>query len=183
MTRNATIGAGVIAIIVVAAIVYVLSSDDSAMMQKDEAMMEGGSAAGGTMLEGSAMPENGMVGGDAMVEGDTTMKDEGTMMKKGSYEAYAPEKLALAQQGDVLLFFHAPWCPICKAIETEITGNSGTIPEGVTILKVDFDSATELRKKYGVTVQHTFVQVRADGSVIAKWSDSTSLAGVLRKVQ
>ena len=35
----------------------------------------------------------------------------------GTYEPYAQEKLALAETGNVVLYFHADWCPICRAIE------------------------------------------------------------------
>jgi hypothetical protein len=49
------------------------------------------------------------------------------------------------------------------------------IPSDLTIVVVDFDNATELRKLYGVTVQHTFVQIDASGEAIGKWSGSTTI--------
>jgi len=33
------------------------------------------------------------------------------------------------------------------------------IPENVNLLKVDYDNSTDLKEKYGVTMQHTFVLV------------------------
>jgi hypothetical protein len=48
------------------------------------------------------------------------------------------------------------------------------VPAGLTVVSVDYDSATELRKRYGVTVQHTFVQVDAQGNELAKFTGSTS---------
>ncbi len=44
----------------------------------------------------------------------------------------------------------------------------------MTIVVVDFDTANDLRQKYGVTVQHTFVQVDAEGNELAKWSGSVT---------
>ena len=139
-----------------------------------------------------AVSQNG--GEDAMMEKPSgeamESKDEGvmadkgdTMMSKGSYEVYSPEKLALAANGDVLLFFHAAWCPICRGIEAEIKADMSAIPDGVHILKVDYDTAIALRQKYGVTVQHTFVQVDASGNALQKFSDTSNLSQVLSRVQ
>ena len=140
-----------------------------------------------------AVSQNG--GEDAMMEkpSDTeameskdeeAMTDTGdAMMSKGSYETYSPEKLALAASGDVLLFFHAAWCPICRGIEAEIKADMSTIPDGVHILKVDYDTAIALRQKYGVTVQHTFVQVDTSGNALQKFSDASNLSGVLARIQ
>ena len=44
----------------------------------------------------------------------------------------------------------------------------------MTIVVVDFHTANDLRQKYGVTVQHTFVQVDAEGNELAKWSGSVT---------
>jgi len=101
----------------------------------------------------------------------------------GSYEAYSPEKIARADTGDVVLFFHASWCPSCRALNGDIEKNVGAIPAGVTILKTDYDKETELKKKYGVTTQHTLVQVDKDGNLIKKWSGGSKLENLLSQVQ
>jgi thiol-disulfide isomerase/thioredoxin len=122
---------------------------------------------------------------DSMKKDDGAMmeKPEGAMMAKGSYEAYAPEKLAKAKEGDVVLFFRASWCPTCRALDADIKANLGSIPAGVTILDVNYDDSTPLKQKYGVTYQHTFVQVDADGAQLAKWSKSPTLAALLSEVK
>jgi thioredoxin 1 len=138
-------------------------------------------------------PAGEMMKEDAMMKKeDTSMmkKDEGeametgAMMKKaGSYVAYAPEKLSMANTGDVVLFFRASWCPSCKTLDANIKANMTGIPEGLTILDVNYDTATDLKKKYGVTYQHTLVQVSADGTLIKKWSGSPTLADIVSKVE
>ena len=85
-----------------------------------------------------------------------------------------------AENGDVVLFFHASWCPTCKSADSAISG--GTLPEGLTVLKVDYDSETELKKKYGVTYQHTFVQVDKDGNQLKKWTGSRSIGDIEKEV-
>jgi thioredoxin-like negative regulator of GroEL len=117
-----------------------------------------------------------------MMQGDSMMKDEGAMMEKGSYEAYAPEKLAKADTGDVVLFFRAPWCSTCRALDAAIRSSAGEIPGGLTILDVNYDTETALKQKYGVTTQHTLVQVSSDGTLIKKWQGSSDLAALVTQV-
>ena len=69
---------------------------------------------------------------------------------------------------DTILFFHAPWCPECRGFEEAI--KSGEVPDGAQILKVDYDSATDLRKQHGVTIQSTFVRVDPAGETVKLWS-------------
>jgi hypothetical protein len=53
----------------------------------------------------------------------------------------------------------------------------------VTILKTDYDKETELKKKYGVTYQHTLVQVDKSGNMIKKWSGGGTLDNLLSQIQ
>jgi thioredoxin 1 len=110
-------------------------------------------------------------------------EEPSAMMEKGSYESYSADKLARADKGDVVLFFKASWCPSCKAVDADIKANLASIPKGLSILEVNYDTATELKTKYGVTYQHTFVQVDSKGAQIAKWSGSPTLAALTTKVQ
>ncbi len=162
---------------------------DEAMMEKDSAMTEKSDA----MMEKDAMQkDDAMMEKDAMMkdEGammekkdDVMMKDEGAMMQKGSYESYAASKLAKANEGDVVLFFRASWCPTCKALDSDIKANMSKIPAGLTILDVNYDTETALKQKYGVTYQHTLVQVDAQGNLITKWSGGLALSDLVSKVQ
>ena len=73
-----------------------------------------------------------------------------------------------------VLFFHASWCPKCRALEADILANE--IPDNFTVFKVDFDTALDLRQVYGVTLQTTIVYVDDDGDVLAKgvlYNDTT----------
>lgn len=84
----------------------------------------------------------------------------------GVYEPYDEAKLA-STDGDILLFFHASWCPQCRAIEKSIY--DGGLPDGVTVYKVDYDTNQALRQRYGVTLQTTFVKVDASGNKLASF--------------
>ena len=123
---------------------------------------------------------------DSMMKKDeTSMTNKAdTMMKAGSYEAYGAEKMAMASSThNVVLFFRASWCPTCISVDKDIKANLGKIPSSLTILDVNYDNSSELKKKYGVTYQHTFVQVDKDGNMIKKWSGSPTLTALVKEVK
>ena len=91
------------------------------------------------------------------------------------YAEYTAETLAGATD-DIVLFFNAAWCPSCNALDAVL--ESEDIPENLTVLSVDYDSNFELRKKYGVVAQHTFVQVDNQGNLIKKWIGGNSVADI-----
>ncbi len=121
--------------------------------------------AGGEIL---SLPE---IDDEVIVSGEVA---DSLPLASGSYEKYSPEKLALAEAGDVVLFFHAPWCPSCRGLESDIEKNLSQIPDGVHILVVDYDSATDLKRKYSVVRQHTLVQVDESGNEVKKLTGLTN---------
>jgi thioredoxin 1 len=100
----------------------------------------------------------------------------------GSYEVYDASKLNRAKTGTVVLFFYAPWCPTCRAVDADINARLNSLPNNFSLLKVDYDSSTDLKQKYGVTYQHTFVQVDDQGTMLKKWSGGSTLASILDQV-
>ena len=88
----------------------------------------------------------------------TKMVTEGDWITLAEYDK-APQMYHEA--GDVVLFFNATWCPTCQ--ETVKNLDADGTPAGLTVVSVDYDSNQDLRQKYGVTVQHTFVVVSEDG--------------------
>ena len=88
-------------------------------------------------------------------------------LAEGRYSDYDQSAVAASGYNETILFFHASWCPECRAFEQEILANP--IPDGVQVLKVDYDSSTDLRQRYGVTIQTTFVKVGDGGERISSW--------------
>lgn len=84
----------------------------------------------------------------------------------GEYRDYQDGNIQTTP-GTKILFFYAPWCPQCRALEKSI--KEGTIPSDTTIFKVDYDSNQALRQKYGVTIQTSLVKVDDNGNLIAKY--------------
>lgn len=78
--------------------------------------------------------------------------------------------------GDVVLFFNATWCPTCQEATKNLEG--ARFPEGLIVVSVDYDSNLQLRKEYGVTTQHTFVQIGPGGQELAKFTGATTVAQI-----
>ena len=98
-----------------------------------------------------------------------------------TYDQYQAFKDTYADS-KVVLFFNATWCPDCRAINEALTSDPGKIPAGTTVVSVDYDQHADLRQRYGVTMQHTFVQIDSSGEKVRQWT-STSTDGLLKELQ
>ena len=98
----------------------------------------------------------------------------GSMMMSGAasrivtFTSLAAAQL-LAAQGPTVLFFSASWCPTCRAAMRELEAGVERLG-GVVVVVVDYDRAGELKKRYGVTYQHTWVRIDSRGGKLAVWS-------------
>lgn len=123
-------------------------------------------------------PEPKTPASEAPASTDGESRSAGQYMNYGTYETSADE----FSESNVVLFFNAAWCSTCKVARDNFESSLDQIPIDLTIVVVDFDSAAELRKQYGVTVQHTFVQIDASGEALAKWSGSTTIDEVVEQL-
>jgi len=167
-----------------------MMKDDDKMMDKDDAMMddekmmeddkmEDDKMEGDTMMKGDdKMMENDDAsmaadGETMMMEGEDAMMDDEKMMEddkmeveaSGQYLAYSDGVIGNGESS--VLFFKAPWCPSCKkndGILTELYGKGGA---SLNTYKIDYDTATELKKQYGITSQDTFVLIDGSGKAVS----------------
>lgn len=86
------------------------------------------------------------------------------------YMVYSQVSFDAAKDKKRVLFFHAPWCPTCRPADAAFQKDSALIPESVVLFKTDYDTSADLKKKYGVTYQHTFVQVDAQNNEVTTWN-------------
>lgn len=109
---------------------------------------------------------------------NTLPKTDDVMMKDTnlSYVFYSEDTLKNTIKNKRVLFFYANWCPTCRPVNEEFTANIDKIPTGVSVIRVNYnDTDTDkteeaLANKYGITYQHTFVQIDENGDEIAKWN-------------
>lgn len=149
--------------------------EDDAMMKKEDTITK----------DDSMMKKEDVIEGDAMMKKDENITKDNSMIKEEtvaivkSYDTYSPESVdtALASGKKVALFFHATWCPSCVALNKTIISEG--VPNDVVIFKVDYDTNTELRKKYGVTGQHTIVTIDANKNMLKRERGAQNVADII----
>lgn len=105
---------------------------------------------------------------DAVVKNDETesakLKQEPEQVALSShvYAAFAP---AMLTDGvPKVLFFHAAWCPKCVQQDKVLADWYPSEDFAYSVHKVDYDSSAELKQRYGVVQQHTYVMVDGQGN-------------------
>lgn len=129
----------------------------------------------GTMM---SQPEDPSEGGMMM----SNTAPEEAMMSSGGKVLFTSLEDArmLAAAGPAVLFFRADWCPICSADMQEIDSRLNELGN-ITVVVIDYDRQPKLKKMYGITYQHTYVQIDGEGRKIALWSGG-GVDGILENV-
>ena len=105
-------------------------------------------------------------------EGDKMMADKNS----SRYVVYSKAAYDGASDKRRVLYFYATWCSSCKQANEDFTANPNKIPEDVVVIRTNYNDPDtdqeekDLAKKYGITYQHTFVQVDAQGKELTKWN-------------
>jgi len=115
---------------------------------------------------------------DPAPSASTPQTPDASASSTGAYLDYTDGAIE-ATAGPKVLFFHASWCPQCRQLDEQLVAEGA--PDGLTIFKVDYDSRTDLRQRYGVTLQTTVVFVDDRGEPIASsvLYDDPSIASLL----
>jgi thiol-disulfide isomerase/thioredoxin len=118
---------------------------------------------------------------ESEVVGDSSAT-QNTDSSRGNYVSYQNYEQEVEKYKDsrVVMFFNASWCSTCKIARDNFESSLDQIPSDLTIVVVDFDNSDDLRKKYGITVQHTLVQIDANGESLKKWSGSTTIDQIVK---
>jgi len=96
------------------------------------------------------------------------------------YEVYTGSILASSKGTKRVLFFHANWCSTCVEFERQI--KAGGVPEGVTIIKANYDKEIKLKQRFKVNVQTTFLQLDDNDEVINRWPFGAGLSNDIAKL-
>lgn len=110
---------------------------------------------------------------DSMDKDDITSQDS---INTRRYVAYTKQALESAASNRRVLYFYANWCPICRPADADLRKNANKIPSDVIVIRVNYNDTDtdqeekDLAKKYGVTYQHTFVQIDTQENVVTKWN-------------
>lgn len=113
---------------------------------------------------------------DAMMEEEPKAEDDKMMEQSSRYVPFTPTVLADSASSRRVLYFYASWCPTCIPANADFEKNVSMLPEDLTVIRVNYnDPDTDkdekaLATKYGITYQHTFVQIDSDGNEVTKWN-------------
>ncbi|OZB67471.1 MAG: thiol reductase thioredoxin [Lysobacterales bacterium 14-68-21] len=99
-----------------------------------------------------------------------------------SYDQMAFDQ-AQAANKPILVWVHAPWCPVCREQEKaikEITADPAY--RDLVVLRIDFDTQKPLWQKFGATMQSTLIGFhgKRETGRVAHESDVARVAPVLR---
>ena len=105
-----------------------------------------------------------------------TMQDTSVI----TWWVYATYEWTIPTEGDTVLFFHADWCPTCNQAQKNFQEQG--VPLWVTILKVDYDTADDLKKKYSILTQTSYAYVEPDGTLIKRRVGGTRIDDVIEQI-
>ncbi|HUI71149.1 MAG TPA: thioredoxin family protein [Spirochaetia bacterium] len=161
-------------------------SDNGTMMapadkgSADSMMAQPNSMSNGSMMEDmsyATLKKEGKLADTRM--GMQLRMAKSTGMKVAYTNFMSAEKVAA--KGPTVLFFAADWCPNCQADLKDINANGSKLGD-ITVVVVDYDKSSDLKKKYGITAQDTFVQIGPMGEKVAIWNGG-GVDGIVAKVQ
>ncbi len=84
---------------------------------------------------------------------------------------YSTESFEGSKTTKRILFFYSDQAPKSVTLGQEITLLSDKIPENVTILRVNYDSETELKTEYKILIPGVLIQIDQDNREIFRWTD------------
>jgi thioredoxin 1 len=122
-------------------------------------------------------------------DSSTMMKAEASVVSGYDLAGMAPKVIAYTTEKDawaraasntVVYFFAASWCPTCQETYRNIKAGFASLPDNLVIVFVDYDKAKDLKKKYDVTYQHSFVSIGSKGEARKTWSGTTTVADIIK---
>lgn len=97
-------------------------------------------------------------------------------LETSRYIVYTKAALADAANKRRVLYFYANWCPTCRPADANFKENASKIPTDVVVIRVNYNDTDtdqeekDLAQQYGITYQHTFVQIDVSGNEVTSWN-------------
>jgi len=88
---------------------------------------------------------------------------------------FSAAALAAAEKANqpVALQFHADWCPTCRTQDKVIQGLMTEKGLDLTILKVNYDTERDLKRRFKVNTQSTLIVLRGQKETARSVNDTT----------
>lgn len=123
-------------------------------------------------FKNQSTPKASLSAQETIVKQEENIKQDSTDLTS-RYIDYSSDNLAKASEnnGRAVIWFAAfAWCPSCQAADRDFKAHFDKVPKDVTILKINYDTAKELKRKYAIVIQDTFVQLDNQGKEITRWN-------------
>ena len=124
---------------------------------------------------------------DAMAAATPTPSPAMTMAMAPGVAIRAYDQMAFDQaqaaNKPILVWVHAPWCPVCREQEKSIKQiTADPAYRDLVVLRIDFDTQKPLWQKFGATMQSTLIGFhgKRETGRVAHESDVARVAPVLR---
>ncbi len=119
-------------------------------------------ALSGRTDSGSSLSET-LLGGDS----STTTVNDNTVQTRWVYTDYDKTAYNDARSAgkQIIFFFHTSSSSIAVALDQSINANPSRIPANVNIFKIDYDTASDLKKQYSVTEPSTIIVFDSNGEI------------------
>ncbi|ALJ28164.1 thioredoxin [Stenotrophomonas acidaminiphila] len=124
---------------------------------------------------------------DAMAAATHTPSPAMTMAMAPGVAIRAYDQMAFDQaqaaNKPILVWVHAPWCPVCREQEKAIKQiTADPAYRDLVVLRIDFDTQKPLWQKFGATMQSTLIGFhgKRETGRVAHESDVARVAPVLR---
>lgn len=84
--------------------------------------------------------------------------------KDEKFQLFSKESREMMVGKKYIIFFYADWCGTCRKWQKNVLANLDELPSDTRILKANYDSNTELKKEFKITMQSTAAFVNEDGT-------------------
>ena len=119
--------------------------------------------------EQTAMSDSTVPSNQTPTAAITTPEQVSNPVAANNVEDYSDAKFnSLKGKSPVAIFFHASWDPISRLMDTNLSTKGDKLPQGITVLKADFDKETKLEKEYNVAQQATWIIFDKSGKEVAR---------------
>ena len=98
-----------------------------------------------------------------------------TVTKDSRYVEYSKDIFDVVEAQKKVLFFYSMSCETCKQADVEFMENSAKIPNGVVVVRMNYEdeNTDNMEKAYaglhGVVKPHTFIQIDSKGLLVTRW--------------
>ncbi|MFT4532630.1 MAG: hypothetical protein ACI9T8_000661 [Candidatus Saccharimonadales bacterium] len=169
--------AGIVILLITGSGIFIVFGEDSEQMTASNGSISSTDAAEASATNDSeATQEMTEVAQMEAGSEDSEQSESAEPSNSLGYVDYSDSALEESKGTKRIVFFHANWCSTCVYFEGQIEEEG--VPSDITVLKANYDKDTDLKKKYGVTIQSTFVLLDEQGNVAETWPFASGLRSI-----